>query len=219
MKLTKRETTMLTVLAILAVAALVFTLVLQPLQSGLNRKKALRDELELQQVQMQALLESSGMEDTYAEQKQKAAENYDSFYAVLNSYTIDNILSVLMDEHGISVLSMDITPYEQTVWESTQNRSAQTNANQPIQNDEDAAKAQPENILLKSTVRLEAGGSYEDIMRFLNAMNDKSFCLRVRDMNVQFATDRNLLQYETSFSCNIDIYGIEVTGTTTADLA
>lgn len=205
MKLTKSETTLLGILAALVLIVGSYYLLLAPLQTSMDSKKAQVTQLELQQINMQALLNNPNMEGLYKSQKDLALGNYDSFYSTLNAYTIDNILSGLMDDYAINVLKLKISPYEPAEWQTVGDELPEDTA--PEQTEE--GENQEENILLKSTVEIEAGGNYSSVMSFLDAMNAKSFCLQVRDMQIVYRTETNLIETEVQFSCVVDIYGIE----------
>lgn len=204
MKLTKSETTLLGILAALVLIVGSYYLLLAPLQTSIDSKKAQYAQLELQQINMQALLQNPNMQGLYEAQRDVATDHYDSFYSTLNAYTIDNILSGLMDDYAIDVLKLKISPYEPADWQTIGDELPEDTA------PEQTAEGEEENILLKSTVEIQAGGTYNSTMSFIDAMNAKSFCLQVRDMQIAYRTEQNLIETEVQFSCFVDIYGIEV---------
>ena len=207
MKLSKREKTMLIVLAVFVAVTAVWMLALEPLLLGLDAKRAQYSDLQVQQAEMKSALTRADEAGSQLEEQQKLADsNYDEFYSTLNSYTIDTIVNGLLNDNALEVESLSISPYESVsdaelfgLPEETDTGSAATES--------DAA---PENgYLLRSTVRLQAGGAYEDILSFIDAMNDKSFCLRVSELSVSYSTDANKYDYEARLVCTIYIYGIE----------
>lgn len=200
MKLSKQEITLLGVLAALVVIVGGYYLLLLPVQTDVDSKTAEYTQLELDQINMQTILGNGGLDTIYSEQKETAKDNYDSFYSTLNAYTIDNIISALMDDYAIDVTKLKILPYEPVEWETVGSELPES---------ENAGAEENKNILLKSTVQIEAGGDYKNVMSFIDSMNAKSFCLRVHDMKIIFRTEQNLIEKETQFSCVVDIYGIE----------
>lgn len=209
MKLTKRETMLVTLLLALLASVGVYTFVLSPLNTQAEALEAQYEELSAQKLDMEILLAQPTITSNYEKQKEKAKEHYDSFYSTLNTYTIDNILSSLMDEQGLHVMTMKISPYLPV--ETTEHNDTVTDTDlltREETNSESKGEEEQENLLLKCTVELEGGGKFEGIMNFLNAMNDKSFCVSAQSLNIQYRTDTNLSEYEAQFSCSIDIYGI-----------
>lgn len=198
MKLSKNEKTLLGVLAVVAALAVIWLLAVQPAVNAIDTKKETLAELQSEQASMQAAI--AGASQTEADRSAAAAEaeqNYEEFYATLNSYTIDDIMRGLLADNGLDVRRLIIGDYEKiTDAELLSGESA-------AQTDES------DGYLLRCTVQLEAAGSYQHIMDFLTAMNAKSDCLRVRELQLTFASDRNVYGAEAVLNCSVDIYGIE----------
>ncbi len=198
MKLTKRERVLLTVLAAVVGLSALWFFVAQPVLLDLDAKRAQYSDLEVQMVQMQnAAAMTDAAEGEFEKQQEQAQGNYDDFYATLNSYTIDDIINGLLADSALEVESLSISPYESV-----------SDAELFGVSDEEGTEADT-GCLLRSTVRLQAGGAYEDILRFVDGMNAKSFCLRVSELSVTMSGGAYKYDYEARLVCTVYIYGIE----------
>lgn len=191
MTLTKREKMLLQIGLCLILFCVIFVYLLLPQMEERDTLIAKKEEVEFSYEKKQMLLANITLDKRYEEAANKARENYDYFYGVLNSYTIDGIVNHLLKEYELTVHTLDISDYEDAAM------------------DFEEAKEQPE-ILVRSTVSLSVSGNYDKILGFMKALNEKSPCLRVDTFSLQKnASDATGSQGMTA-SFRIYIYGIDI---------
>lgn len=191
MTLTKREKLLLQIMVCLAVFSLILVFLVLPQMEEKVSLNAQKDELTAELDKKEVLLADQTLQTRYDEAFTKAQENYDYFYDVLNTYTIDEILNSLIQEYGISVASLNISDYE--------------DANADFEELDDSELK----VLVKSTVNLTVTGDYQQILKFVGAMNDKSPCLNVDTISIVPNTD-SVNENDMTAAFRIYIYGINV---------
>jgi|GEM_PF-5785791 len=197
----KREKVLLGILAVLVLFVVTFNYLLLPLNQKVSDAQAQVQELTEQKNQMSGVITDQKLKTDYQTEASAAAENYKQFYANLDTYHIDNIISGLMDSHGLHVQSLEMSKY-QTVPESyLYTGQVDTDEAQSA-----SGSGDKESLLLLSTVDLLATGSYENAMSFVDALNAQSPCLQVAQLQVDLASQSN--GDEARVSAVIRVYGI-----------
>lgn len=196
MKLTRRESALLCVLAALAVLAGSYLLLFAPLRDRAAAQQTQLEDLEQTREQMAAVLDNPAIQSAYDSQLARAQAQYDAFYATLNTYTIDNIFSALLDEHGITVTGLKLSAYQPVTAKMA----------------EQAALTLPEGdaTLLRMTCEVDGEGGFADTLAFLQALNEKSFSLVTRESQITLRSEDNLLEHEARFHFVVDVYGVDL---------
>lgn len=192
MTLKKSEKILLQILVLVAAFALILVFWVMPEAERKIRLKTLSDALDQELDEKQQLLLNPQIDERYQEEKQKAEENYDYFYSVLNGYSIDEIINSIAQEKQLSITSLNIGEY--------------------IDASTDFQLVSEENldVLVKSTVSLTVLGSYQNILGFMEALNEKSTCLRMSLVSINENRDDATGSEGMSASFRIYIYGIDV---------
>lgn len=166
MTLTKREKLLLQVFISIAAFGIIFVFLLIPQLETHAMLELERDDLLSEYKTKDKLLNNTEIDNTYKKELELAKKNYDYFYSVLNSYTIDGIVNKLIQEYNLNVFLLNIGDYEPAVY--------------------DFQKVSEEEIeiLVKSTVNINVSGTYENILKLIDALNEKSTCLRVDTISI-----------------------------------
>ena len=186
MRLSKREKLLVTLLGLLALAAVGFLALIRPQMTALQAARLEQEQISTQRMQMESLLTGSSLDAEYEAQVADAQRNYDVFYSKLNGYTIDKILSDLITARNLTPSRMAIGDYEAQAGEETP-----------------AAEQ-----LLTCQVTLTVSGSQENLLAFLDDLNATSFCLQAQA--VQMETDPTSAEgpaRQATFS--LIIYGVQ----------
>ena len=194
MKLTRRETVLICVLAALVLLAGSYMLLFAPLREQVAQRQAQLENLEQTRQQMAAVLDNPSLQSAYDSQLAQAQQQYDAFYATLNTYTIDDIFRALLDEHGIAVAGIQISAYQPVTAKMADEAGLTL-----VADDE---------TLLRLTCEVDGEGDLEDTLDFLRAMNQKSFSLVVRESQITLRSEENLLEHEARFHFVVDVYGV-----------
>lgn len=189
MTLTKREKVLLQIVVCLAFFSLILVVFFLPEMEQKVKLTAQEEEIKADYDRKNELLGDETLEMRYEEALLKAQENYDYFYSVLNSYTIDEILNSLIKEHGLQVSVLSIGDYEE--------------ADSDFEELDDTQLK----VLVKSTANVSVSGSYEQILKFIGAMNEKSPCLKVDTVSIVPNTESVVPGYMTG-TFRIYVYGI-----------
>ena len=155
-------------------------------------------EVSAERAEMEEILRDGKLAKQYRQAAREAEDNYGSFHSILNSYTIDNILNGLMEEHGLHVQNLQISPYR-TVREAEILPEAAGSQEE----------GEEESLLMLSEVNLLATGGYEDAKAFVDALNEKSFCLRVEHLQIDFNSENDYGD-EARVSATVRIYGVRM---------
>ena len=124
-------------------------------------------------------------------------EYYDYFYGVLNSYTVDGIITGLVESCGLNITSLTIGDYEtvdsQVILKYLNNAQAnmavkgntdiQTAATSGSVNADGTDNAQLQ-FLTSCNVNINVTGTYNQLMRFIDSLNKKSDCLVITQSNI-----------------------------------
>lgn len=199
MNLSKREKILLMVLAFLLVLVGLFMFVIDPLYKSIDDKRTELSTLDAQKIEIDGIKNNTTLEQAYRDAIENAKNNYDSFYSTLNSYTIDKIINGLMEEYGLHVQTMQISPYATA--------SQQKILGEDQSGSQASGDTEQENLLMLSTVDLVTTGSYQHIKEFVDALNQKSFCLQVGNLQIDFGVE-NQYNDEARLSASIYIFGI-----------
>ncbi|GKH47640.1 MULTISPECIES: type II secretion system protein GspM [Anaerotruncus] len=198
MTLTKREKRLLFLLAVVIVAVCIFRFGMMPLHEKLLEEQQRLQEVSAERAEMEEILRDGKLAKQYRQAAREAEDNYGSFHSILNSYTIDNILNGLMEEHGLHVQNLQISPYR-TVREAEILPEAAGSQEE----------GEEESLLMLSEVNLLATGGYEDAKAFVDALNEKSFCLRVEHLQIDFNSENDYGD-EARVSATVRIYGVRM---------
>lgn len=202
MNLSKRERVLLGMLLVLLAFAGVLRFVMMPLHDRMELEREHLEALSAQKMRMDTVLSDGKLQERYDTETQKAREHYEAFYDTLNTYTIDNSINSLLEEHGLHVQKLTISPYAPVPEEMLLGEQEKSSSSQGEEEQEQ------ENLLLLSTVDLIATGSYERAKAFVDALNEKSFCLQVEDLQIDFG-DENEFGDEARMAATVRIYGID----------
>lgn len=187
----KREKLLLEIVLLVGAFALILVFLVMPAQEEKIALEVEQESTELELQEKERLLMNDTLESSYQDALTEAKENYDYFYAVLNSYTIDEILNTLIKEHGINVVSMNISEYEDAAYDFPET-------------------AEELDVLVKSIVNLTVTGEYQNILSFMDAMNAKSTCLRMDMVNISENTQDATGTEGMIANFRIYIYGIDI---------
>lgn len=192
MTLTKREKILLQVMVCLGAFSLILVFLVLPQMEKRVSLSVSTQQLEQEYQEKEALLSNEELDTQYDTELAKAKENYNYFYSVLNSYSIDEIINSLIQQYELSVYSLNIGDYEDASYDFTRL-------------EEEKLK-----ILVKSTVNLTVSGEYSKILAFIAALNEKSPCLSVDTVSMAQNTDSASGTESMTASFRIYIYGINV---------
>lgn len=192
MNLKKKEKIALQVLLLTAVFAVIFSLLLIPAMEEKALAAADLDLARLELEEKQELMADTGLDERHKEAMEEAEKNYNYFYSVLNSYTIDTIINTLVQKHDMSISMLNIGEYEDATY--------------------DFPKLEEEElkVLVKSTVNLTVSGNYTNIIRFMDALNQKSTGLRMDLLSIYENTMDATGRQGMTASFRIYIYGVDV---------
>lgn len=205
----KRERILVQILLCVALFAGVWIFFLDP---ALTKKSELKDTQQIvaqKREAMDALISSKTLEEEKEKEVKRAEENYEFFYSVLNSYSIDEILNGLAADNGLNIQSLQISDYEDGSDDFDTNNEVdigvtETEESEPAETMQSADKAK----VLKCSADLTVTGNYENILSFIDAMNAKSSCLKTTN----FSLSQNQRGVSDSYSniaqIQIEIYGI-----------
>lgn len=199
MTLTKREKRLLFLLAVVIVAVCIFRFGMMPLHEKLLEEQQRLQEVSAERAEMEEILRDGKLAKQYRQAAREAEDNYGSFHSILNSYTIDNILNGLMEEHGLHVQNLQISPYR-TVREAEILPEAAGSQEE----------GEEESLLMLSEVNLLATGGYEDAKAFVDALNEKSFCLRVEHLQIDFNSENDYGRRGARLRDRADLRGAHV---------
>lgn len=202
MVLTKREKILLMVLGCLLLFALELSLFISPSATAYLESDVELQELESELTKVEATLQYPELEQRLRAEKERAQENYQYFYSVLNSYTIDGIVNNLLQQEQLKIINLEITPYEDAYYDFA-----------PLGSDVEGGEEEvmePDHVLVKSVVSMNIQGEYNNILHFIDELNKTSTCLRVSNMSI--AKNDLGIEEETGISAylTIFIYGIDV---------
>ena len=192
MTLKKSEKILLQILLLLAAFTAILMLLVMP---ELERKMELEAEaeaLEIELTEKQQLMNNPVLEENYQTQRELAEENSNYFYAVLNGYSIDEIVNDVAQEKELFIKSLSIEPY------------------QDASGDFVATTGQESEVLVKSTVNLTVLGNYQNILEFMDALNEKSTCIRLSLVSLTDNQNDATGTQEMAAAFKIFIYGIDV---------
>lgn len=188
LKLNVRERQFLILFGIIAAITLGYICIVVPLVQRSQEKTTYLETLQAQKAEMDAVLANTQVLQEETLILEEARANYQSFYTKLNSYNIDYILNEMVAEHELIISSLNIGDYAAV--------------SVPV---EDGNQHNPDNILLKSNVSISARGSYDAILRFIDALNATTFCLNISQMQIQKSTTDL-----SSCSFIVEVYGVDV---------
>lgn len=154
---------------------------------------------QFEEVQIMTVVEAPGVEEALAKQKKLAQENYEYFYGKLNSYTIDGILNHLTEASGLELESMNIGNY------------IEINTDTLIREPEETVQEAQEELLLGCNVTLTVRGTYDQVLDFVDALEEESTCIEVISVNL-YKNERNTQQEQAiEASLGLLVYGISDT--------
>lgn len=192
MTLKKSEKILLEILVLVAGFAVLLVFFFLPQAQRKIELTSLSEELEQELNEKKLLMLNENLDEECAAARREAQKNYDYFYAVLNGYSIDEIINSIASEKNLSITSLNIGDYEDASADFTETVEGELS------------------VLVKSTVNLTVLGSYEDILDFLDAMNQKSTCLRMNLISITENTDDATGEKGMSAAFRIYLYGIDV---------
>lgn len=192
MNIKKKEKIALQVLLLTAIFAVILSLLLLPAMEEKALASADLDLASLELEEKQELMADTGLDERHKEAMEEAEKNYNYFYSVLNSYTIDTIINTLVQKHDMSISMLNIGEYEDATY--------------------DFPKLEEEElkVLVKSTVNLTISGNYTNMIRFMDALNQKSTGLRVDMLSIYENTMDATGRHGMTASFRIYIYGVDV---------
>lgn len=228
--MTRREKILLQILVAVGLVGMSIIYLLMP---AIKDKKAWQkelDTLQLQELQMEAVLLTPNVEESLQQQKELAAKNYEYFYSQLNSYTVDDILNHLVAESGLEMLGMSIGDYS-PVRVDTLYRSQKTDENAEADEEErsyaeilktvegtqsdtktsTADAGEQEDFLLGCTVTLNVKGSYRQVLNLVDIFERESTCIEVTKLNL--SQNQRIVDVEEPIEATLSllIYGIRET--------
>lgn len=198
----KREKILLQILIVVVLLAVVWFFFLNP---ALTQNAKLRNEEEqarLRRTNMEQLIQETGLEKRIEVAEKLSEENYQFFYSVLNTYTIDEIINSLAKSNGLAVQSILIGDYEEAETDFPE-VSGITEAG-----DGTAVTKDNNARLLKCRADISVSGSYLNILNYIDGLNAKSICLSINNLSIS-TNDRDATgQYSHNAKIGISIYGV-----------
>ncbi len=206
--MTRREKMLLQILVVIGLVGMSIIYLLMP---AVRDKKAFQDELEdmqLQELQMRAVLQTPDVEETLQRQQELAEENYEYFYSKLNSYTVDSILNNLVAESGLEMIGMSIGNYSPIQVDTLYRGQTETAGEMAA--DGQTADGQEE-FLLGCSVNLTVAGSYRQILELTDVLKQESTCIEVTTLNL--TQEQRIVDVEEPVEASLSllIYGISKT--------
>ena len=197
--------------------ALVFNFFLKPVSAEQKELSAKLDTMEVQKIQMEALISNEDLKENMEEQKTKAMENYEFFYGVLNSYSVDGIINDLITEENLEITSLNINDYVAAAEERLiVQKEVKTETVE-----EDSETTPVETMLLTCKATVAFIGNYENVLSFIDKLGKKSDCIEITNFRLDKKTISGEKRYDEfgeevineslSYVASIDlnIYGID----------
>lgn len=215
--MTRREKMLLQILVAVGLVGMSIIYLLMP---AIKDKEAWQEELEtlqVQELQMEAVLQAPNVEENLQQQKELAAKNYEYFYSQLNSYTVDDILNHLVAESGLEMLGMSIGDYT-SIQVNTLYRGQETVEDaETAEGEQSDAKAstadmeEQEDFLLGCTVNLNVKGSYRQVLNLVDIFERESTCIEVTNLNL--SQNQRVIDVDEPIEASLSllIYGIRET--------
>lgn len=209
--MTRREKILLQICIAIGLIGLSSIYLLKP---AIAEKKLQEQNLEaaqLEELQVKTVLEAEGVEETLTEQKLLAEQNYNYFYDKLNSYTIDGIVNEIVTQCGLEVEAMNIGKYSEISTDTLKRTKevspteAESETNSTIMGEKEEEE---ERFLLGCRVTLNVKGTYEQVLKLVNALKEESPCIEVTSISL-YADERNIeVEDAVSASLGLLVYGI-----------
>lgn len=201
--LTKREKILLQILGILLLLGLIMSFLFTPAVTSLVKSKADLAEAEEELIRVREIYEYPGLDERMKQEIDTAEANYEYFYSVLNSYTIDGIVNKLLQKNQLKVMGLGITPYEDASYDFLP-------AEADMEYGDGSSEQKVEKVLVKSTITVNVEGGYNNILRFIDDLNGTSSCLRVNSMTIGDKVGVLGDTYEKVASLKIYVYGVNI---------
>ena len=215
--MTRREKMLLQILVAIGLVGMSIIYLLMP---AIKDKEAWQEELEtlqVQELQMEAVLQAPNVEENLQQQKQLAAKNYEYFYSQLNSYTVDDILNHLVAESGLEMLGMSIGDYTSIQVDTLYRGQETVKDTETAEGEQSDAKAsaadmgEQEDFLLGCAVNLNVKGSYRQVLNLMDIFERESTCIEVTSLNL--SQNQRVMDVEEPIEASLSllIYGIRET--------
>lgn len=192
MTLKKSEKILLEILVLVAGFAAVLVFFFMPEAERRIELQSLSEELETELNEKQLLMLNQTLDENCAEARRQAEKNYDYFYSVLNGYSIDEIINRIAQEKNLAITTLNIGEYEDASADFTENVEGELS------------------VLVKSTVNVTVLGSYDNILEFMDAVNEKSTCLRMNLISITENQNDATGEQGMLATFRIYLYGINV---------
>ncbi|MBO5292972.1 MAG: hypothetical protein J6B10_07330 [Lachnospiraceae bacterium] len=192
MTLKKSEKILLEILVLVAGFAAVLVFFFMPEAERRIELQSLSEELETELNEKQLLMLNQTLDESCAEARRQAEKNYDYFYSVLNGYSIDEIINRIAQEKNLAITTLNIGEYEDASADFTENVEGELS------------------VLVKSTVNVTVLGSYDNILEFMDAVNEKSTCLRMNLISITENQNDATGEQGMLATFRIYLYGINV---------
>lgn len=209
--MTKREKILLQICIAIGLIGLSSIYLLKPAIAEKNLQEQNLEAAQLEELQVKTVLEAEGVEETLAEQKLLAEQNYNYFYDKLNSYTIDGILNEIVAECDLEVESMNIGTYTEISTDTLKRTeeevpvAEETSETSPTTTE---TEEEEEKFLLGCQVTLNVKGTYNQVLELVDALKVESTCIEVTSISL-YADERNIeVEDAVSASLGLLVYGI-----------
>ncbi len=192
MKLKKSEKKLLQFFATVVMFAVILKVFVLPEAERKVELDALYEELDAELFEKQRLMTDVTLDERYEEADKLAKQNYEYFYAMLNGYSIDEIINGIALKNQLGITNLNIGEYERAA------------------DDFVVETGQTLEVLVRSVINVTVQGGYEDILQFMDEVNEKSQCLRMNLVAVQKNNNDATGMREYTATFRIYLYGIGV---------
>ena len=183
--ISEKDKKLLLLVVAFALLALVYVVLVRPMQDKIQEKNEEYSTISLQKAEMQAIIEDPELEVKMEEERAKALINYNFFFGVLNGYSIDSIINEKVSTMNLSISKLSVdntyTPAQEDRLTKQADIIEETYINSE---DEGITKEEEAKILMSCNVEVVIEGGYNNIMGFIDELSDTSDCIEIISMTL-----------------------------------
>lgn len=177
--MTKREKMLLQIMICIGVVGVLAVYVLLP---QIKKNRALNEDFEevsFQADEMAEMLALPGVEDGLEAAEATTENTWSFFQKGLSSYEIDDFINNLAEKNDLEIVLLSIGSYKEVSDTELGMEPAMATV---ISEDALAGSHEVEDMLLsKVTVIVKVEGDYQDVLKFIDNINERSECIIIKD--------------------------------------